>query len=73
MLPSDEHFFMKYAAKNRHQLIERLKALKALRSGQPAIVIAPVSAAIKKIPPHASYEQNSIRLTLGEAMSISMT
>lgn len=70
VLPSDEHFFMKYAAKNHDQLIERLKALKALRSGQPAIVIAPVSAAIKKIPPHASYEQNSIRLTLGEDVNL---
>ena len=47
VLPGEEPFFLRYDAKNHDQMIERLKALKALRTGQPAVVIAPVSAAVK--------------------------
>ena len=66
VMPEEEQVFLRYEAKNHDQLIERMKALKALRSGEPAIVIAPVSAAIKKITPHSYYEENVIRLALGD-------
>ena len=66
VMPEEEQVFLRYEAKNHDQLIERMKALKALRSGEPAIVIAPVSAAIKKLTPHSHYEENVIRLSLGD-------
>ena len=44
--------FARYEAKNRDVTIKKLKALQALRQGVPLVVVAPVSAAIKKLPPH---------------------
>ena len=65
VLPEEEQVFLKYNAKNQDRLIERMKALKALRTGKPVIVIAPVSAAVKKISPHDIFEENVIKLSMG--------
>ena len=70
VLPGEEPFFLRYDAKNHDQMIERLKALKALRTGQPAVVIAPVSAAIKKMTPHSLFEENTIKLKRGEDIDL---
>lgn len=66
VLPEEEQVFLRYEAKNHDRLIERMKALKALRTGQPVIVVAPVSAAIKKISPHKAFEEKVIKLKLGD-------
>jgi len=66
VIPEEEQVFLKYEAKNHDQLIERMKALKALRTGEPVIVVAPVSAAVKKISPHSIYEEKVIELTVGQ-------
>ena len=66
VLPEEEQVFLRYEAKNHDRLIERMKALKALRTGQPVIVIAPVSAAIKKISPHKAFEEKVIKLKLSD-------
>lgn len=65
VLPDEEQVFFKYEAKNHDKSIERMKALKALRTGEPVIVVAPVSAALKKLSPHKSFEKNVIKLELG--------
>ncbi|MDO5303872.1 MAG: transcription-repair coupling factor [Clostridia bacterium] len=65
ILPAEDHIFLRYAAKNHDQLIERLKILKALRTNADCVVVAPVSAAIKKISPHKNFEELSIRLDRG--------
>ena len=70
VLPGEEPFFLRYDAKNHDQMIERLKALKALRTGQPAVVIAPVSAAIKKMTPHRFFEASTLRITRGEEVDL---
>ena len=70
VLPGEDHFFLRYDAKNHDQMIARLKALKALRTGQPAVVIAPVSAAIKKITPHSYFEESSLKITRGEDVDL---
>ncbi len=70
VLPSEEQFLLKYAARNHDELLQRLKALKALRTGQPVIVIAPVSAAIKKITPHKHFEESSLKLKLGDEVEL---
>ena len=66
VLSEEEQVFLRYEAKNHDRLIERMKALKALRTGQPVIVIAPVSAAIKKISPHKAFEEKVIKLKLSD-------
>ena len=70
-LSGEEQFLLRFAAKDHELLIQRLKALKALRTGEPVIVIAPVSAAIKKITPHRFFEETSLKIRLGEEMEIS--
>ena len=70
VLPAEEHVFLKYEARNHDMMMERLKALKALRTGQPVVVIAPVSAAIKKITPHEAFEEKVVKITLGEDLDI---
>ena len=70
VLPGGEPFFLRYDAKNHDQMIERLKALKALRTGQPAVVIAPVSAAVKKMAPHGFFEESSVKIRRGEEIDL---
>ncbi len=72
VLPSDDQVFLRYEAKNHDQLIERLKVLKALRTGQECIVIAPVSAAVKKITPHRDFESASMKITTGSDVDPAM-
>ena len=69
-LPEEEQFLLRYAAKNQDHMLTRLRALKALRTGQPVVVIAPASAAVKKIAPHRSFEKSSFRLRLGEEVDL---
>ncbi len=66
VLPAEDQVFLRYEAKNHDQLIERLKILKALRTNKDCIVIAPVSAAIKKITPHRNFESSSMKIALGD-------
>ena len=70
VMPEDEQVFLKYEAKNHDRLVERMKALKVLRTGKPAIVIVPISAALKRISPHKAFEENVIKLTLGQEMEL---
>ena len=58
--------FTRYDARNRDVTVKKLKALQALRQGVPLVVVAPVSVAIKKLPPHNFYEKKSIMLEMGE-------
>ena len=37
VLPEEEQVFLKYNARNQDRLIERMKALKALRTGKPVV------------------------------------
>lgn len=69
-LPAEDEVFLRYEAKNNDRLIERLKILKALRTGEDCIVVAPVSAAIKKITPHSSFEENSLKIKQGDDIEI---
>lgn len=71
VLPAEDQVFLRYEAKNHDQLIERLKILKALRTGHNCIVIAPVSAAVKKITPHRNFENASLKISLGDEADLS--
>lgn len=70
VMPEEEQVFLKYEAKNHDRLVERMKALKVLRTGKPAIVIVPISAALKRISPHSAFEEKVIKLTLGQDMAL---
>lgn len=70
VLPAEEQVFLRYEAKNHDLLMERLKILKALRTGQECIVIAPVSAAVKKITPHGNFESLSFKINLGDDINL---
>lgn len=70
VLPPEDTVFLRYEAKNHDNLIERLKILKALRTGKECIVIAPVSAAVKKITPHKKFESVSLKINLGDDVSL---
>lgn len=69
VLPAEDQIFLRYEAKNHDQLIERLKILKALRTKQDCVVIAPVSAAVKKITPHRNFESASLKISLGDEVN----
>ena len=71
VMPEEEQVFLKYEAKNHDRLVERMKALKVLRTGKPAIVIVPVSAALKRISPHKAFEENVIKLNVGDEIELS--
>lgn len=66
ILPPEEEGLIRYEAKNHDQLFMRLKILKALRTGEDCIVIAPATGAIRKLPPHEIFDNSSMRLTCGE-------
>lgn len=70
VLPSEDYLFLKYDARSNENLIERLKVLKALQEGTPCFVIAPVSAAIKKLIPHEEFEGKSLSIELGRDIDI---
>lgn len=70
VLPPDEEGLIRYDAKNHDQLFMRLKILKALRTGEDCIVIAPATGAIRKLPPHQIFDNSSVRLTCGEDIDL---
>lgn len=70
VLPSEDYVFLKYDARSNENLIERLRVLKALQKGEPCFVIAPVSAAIKKLIPHKEFENKSLTLERGKDIDI---
>jgi transcription-repair coupling factor (superfamily II helicase) len=66
VIPDEEQLFLKYEAKSHGSLEERLKALKALLSGESCVVIAPILGAVKKLAPHRIFEQSTVRFALGD-------
>ncbi|MBQ7605898.1 MAG: hypothetical protein IJU59_05390, partial [Firmicutes bacterium] len=71
VVPEEEGVFLHYEARSREQLFARMKALKALRSGEECIVIAPATAAVKRLPPPSVFEEASVRIERGGEVSLS--
>lgn len=70
VLPAEEETFIQYEAKNNDELLERMKILKAVAEGEPCTVIAPVTGAVKKLPPKNIFTENMIRLEAGKDIDI---
>lgn len=70
ILPQEEESLIQYEAKSNDDLLNRLKVLKAVTAGENCIVIAPVTGAVKKLPPKDIFEENVIEIELGKDVSI---
>ena len=51
ILPPEEDSAIAYEAKSNDALLERMRVLRAVTSGEKCTVIAPVTGALKKLPP----------------------
>ncbi len=71
VLPEDETSFLRYEAKSREDLWKRMAAMKAILGEEDAIIIAPISACLKKMPPKEHYKERKIKLQRGEEYEFS--
>jgi len=70
LLPSDEEVFVNYEAKNKDVLLERLKILRALASGERCMVVAPVDQIVQKLPPKKYFMESVLRLAEGDRAEV---
>ena len=70
ILPPEDEGVASYEAKSNDTLLERMRVLKAVTSGENCIVIAPLMAAIRKLPPKEIFTENIIELETGEDVDI---
>ncbi|MDD7511562.1 MAG: transcription-repair coupling factor [Peptostreptococcaceae bacterium] len=70
VLPAHERLFVSYEARNRDNILERLKILKALARGEDFILVASAAGAMKKLPPISSFIDSSIVLKRGDIYDI---
>lgn len=70
ILPPDDNSLMQYEAKSNDDLLNRLRVLKAVVRGEECTVIAPVTGAVKKLPPKEIFRENMLEIELGDDISI---
>lgn len=66
VLPEEEEFFLPYEARDHGALQKRLKVLKSIEQDPDCVVIAPVSAAVRKMPPEDSFRGKSVEIKVGD-------
>jgi transcription-repair coupling factor (superfamily II helicase) len=66
IMPEEDQVFLQFEAKSNKSSNDRLRALSELRRNPEAVVIAPVSAAVKKVIPHTVFDGRLIRLSVGD-------
>lgn len=69
VLPPEDGTFMQYEARNNDDLMERLKILCAVSRGEECTVIAPVTGAVKKLPPKEVFEDSRLLIKRGGDIS----
>ena len=65
IMPEEDELQIVYEAKDSNKTIQILKALDALCSDEDAVVIAPISAALKSLQPAKRFVDSVINLKLG--------
>lgn len=65
VLPQEEETFIQYEAKSNDELLQRMRVFRAVTSGEDCAVIAPVTGAIKKLPPKEIFQDNVLQMELG--------
>lgn len=66
VMPPDDNAFLRYEAKNRDELFNRMAVLKAMNNCEDCIVIAPISACLKKLPPKELFGKQRMTLQRGK-------
>lgn len=66
VMPPRENLFMSYSAKSRENTLKRIEILKSMEAGENIIVIAATPALMRKLPPVGIYNQNKIKVKLGD-------
>lgn len=70
VLPPEDETMLQYEARSNELLLERMKILKAVVSGESCIVIAPATGAVKKLPPEEIFADNIMYIQRGRDISI---
>ncbi|MBQ3290810.1 MAG: transcription-repair coupling factor [Mogibacterium sp.] len=73
VMPEAEDVHIMYEARNRESLIQRLKGIQALcagnsHKGEPTVVIAPVSAAVRKTEAPSRFKDSIFRIETGDVL-----
>ena len=68
--PAEDQIFLRFEARSHDRMIDRLSALDALRTEDDCIVVAPVTAAIKKTLPHGIFEQKRLVMKVGDLFDL---
>lgn len=70
VMPEANEFLFRYEAKNHFELLERLKILKAMATGEDCYIISPISAAMKKMPPEADFHKKAVKISLEDEIDL---
>ena len=70
ILPPEDESLVQYEARSNDTLMERMKVLKAAAGGENCIIIAPVTGAIRKLPPKTTFQSNIVEITRGQDIDI---
>ena len=70
VLPADDDSLVQYEAKSNDSLLRRMQVLRAVTSGEPCVVIAPVTGAIRKLPPKEVFSGNIVTIRRGDDVDL---
>lgn len=70
VMPDAGEVFLRYEAKTHHDLLERLKILKAMATGEDCFIVAPIAAVLKKMAPISNFKENAIKLDVGDEINL---
>lgn len=70
ILPPEDDSLASYEAKSNESLLRRMQVLKAAARGEECIIIAPVTGAIKKLPPKEIFAENIVTLESGNDVDL---
>jgi len=65
VMPDEDELQIIYEAKDSNSLIQRIRAIDAITSNNEAVVIAPISAALKPLQPAQRFVDSIIKLEMG--------
>ncbi len=66
VMPEEYRLFLSFDARDQEGLVQRLRGINALLDEGDTVVVAPASAAVKKMIPHHIFSGKDITLTFGE-------
>ncbi len=70
ILPPEEESLIQFEARSNDDLLKRMSVLRAVSRGEECMVIAPVTGAVKKLPPREIFAENVIEIKRGEDIEL---